>query len=53
MSTFITGKYDTTLKSVTQKDATNANTNHAPSWCTGTNSSDLGLAFLRRIANAS
>ena len=52
MNTFITGKYDTTLKSVTQKGAFNANSNHAPSWCTGTNSSDLGLALLRRIANA-
>lgn len=52
MKTFITGKYDTTLLSVPQKGAFNANTNHAPTWCSGTNSSDLGLALLRRIANA-
>lgn len=52
MKTFITGNYNTILMSVTQKGAFNANTDHAPTWCAGTNSSDMGLALLRRIANA-
>ena len=52
MKTFITGTYDTIEMNVTQNGAFHANTNLAPTWCSGGITSEQGLVLLKGIVNA-